>query len=104
MLLNPINVFAQDAKKAKPVVKARYVLCVLGEWRLLAPVASIGATFGQKSLFGGIMAVSACEHFEAVDSAAAVNGCPPSSTRKFCIFERLFSTSLSYEMPSSPFR
>ena len=51
LLLNPVNVFAQDAKKAKPVIKTRHVICVLGDWRSLAPVASLVAAFGQGFTF-----------------------------------------------------
>lgn len=51
MLLNPITVFAQDAKKAKTVIKARHVICVLGDWRSLAPVSSVVTAFGQGFTF-----------------------------------------------------
>lgn len=47
MLLQPLNVFAQDTKKGKPVIKARHVICVLGEWRNLDAVKSLVESFGQ---------------------------------------------------------
>jgi hypothetical protein len=51
MLLQPFNLFAQDAKKGKPVIKARHVICVLGEWRNLSAVSSLVESFGQGFTF-----------------------------------------------------
>lgn len=51
MLLHPINIFAQDATKAKPVIKTRHVICVLGDWRSLAAVSSVVTAFGQGFTF-----------------------------------------------------
>ena len=47
MLLHPINIFAEDAKKATPVIKTRHVICVLGDWRSLTSVTSVVTAFGQ---------------------------------------------------------
>jgi hypothetical protein len=47
MLLQPFNLFAQDAKKGKPVIKARHVICVLGDWRNFDAIKSLVESFGQ---------------------------------------------------------
>jgi hypothetical protein len=47
VLLQPFNLFAQDAKKGKPVIKARHVICVLGDWRNFDAIKSLVESFGQ---------------------------------------------------------
>jgi hypothetical protein len=47
VLLQPFNLFAQDAKKGKPVIKARHVICVLGDWRNFEAIKSLVESFGQ---------------------------------------------------------
>jgi hypothetical protein len=51
MFLQPFNLFAQDAKKGKPVIKARHVICVLGDWRNFDTVKSLVESFGQGFTF-----------------------------------------------------
>jgi hypothetical protein len=50
-LVHPLALRAQDVKNTKAVIKARHVICVLGEWRSLSVISTLVETFGHGFTF-----------------------------------------------------